>query len=39
MHVKAIINLLESEDSDEDMRDKGFPIASLFEEAEEEENK
>src|SRR6218665_2611369 len=28
--------LLESEDSDEDMRDKGLPIASLFEEAEED---
>src|SRR6218665_3317986 len=27
-------NLLESEDSDEDMRDKGLPIANLFEEAE-----
>src|SRR6218665_3948295 len=26
-------NLLESEDSDEDTRDKGLPIASLFEEA------
>src|SRR6218665_3810953 len=35
MHVKAII-CLESEDSDEDMRDKGLPIASLFEEAEED---
>ena len=31
-------NLLESEDSDEDVRDKGLPIiASLFEEAEEDE--
>src|SRR6218665_883431 len=29
-------NLLESEDSDEDMRDNGLPIASLFEEAEED---
>src|SRR6218665_1968888 len=29
-------NLLESEDSDEDMRDKGLPIANLFEEAEED---
>ena len=29
-------NLLESEDSDEDVRDKGLPIASLFEEAEED---
>src|SRR6218665_3383309 len=29
-------NLLESEDSDEDMRDKGLPIASLFGEAEED---
>src|SRR6218665_1864941 len=28
-------NLLESEDSDEDMRDKGLRIANLFEEAEE----
>ena len=35
MHVKAII-CIESEDSDEDMRDKGLPIASLFEEAEED---
>src|SRR6218665_876484 len=30
-------NLLESEDSDEDMWDKGLPIANLFEEAEEDE--
>src|SRR6218665_2940524 len=29
-------NLLEFEDSDEDMRDKGLPIANLFEEAEED---
>src|SRR6218665_3899887 len=29
-------NLLESEDSDEDMRDNRLPIASLFEEAEED---
>src|SRR6218665_2028471 len=29
-------HLLDSEDSDEDMRDKGLPIASLFEEAEED---
>src|SRR6218665_2235847 len=29
-------NLLESEDSDEDMRDKGLPIANLFEKAEED---
>src|SRR6218665_3008509 len=29
-------NLLEPEDSDEDMRDKGLPIASLFEEAEDD---
>src|SRR6218665_2834997 len=29
-------NLLESEDSDEDMRDNGLPIASLFEEVEED---
>src|SRR6218665_1162374 len=30
-------NLLESEDNDEDMWDKGLPIANLFEEAEEDE--
>src|SRR6218665_384708 len=29
-------NLLESEDNDEDMLDKGLPIANLFEEAEED---
>src|SRR6218665_1666061 len=29
-------NLLEFQDSDEDMRDKGLPIATLFEEAEED---
>src|SRR6218665_1485738 len=29
-------NLLESEDSDKDIRDKGLPIASLFEEAKED---
>src|SRR6218665_80968 len=29
-------NLLESEDSDEDMWDNGLPIANLFEEAEED---
>ena len=29
-------NLLESEDSDEDMWDKGLPIANVFEEAEED---
>ena len=29
-------NLLQSEDNDEDVRNKGLPIASLFEEAEED---